>query len=307
MDEAVIRQAIESIVCEQFARKGLFFVPVASSNRHIHLSQEHVDALFGKGHVLKKLRDLKQPGQYACEEQVVFKTDKGSLKLRVVGPIRPNTQIELSASECIKLGLKVEVRMSGDTKGTPGGTLSTELGTVALTEGVMVAARHLHLSDEQAKLYGLKTNDKVRLFVEGPRATVFENVVVRCGSGHTLEAHIDIEEANAAMLPKNAVCRIEKQQDHTYLAPAPTLQQGAKGIHGNVTPSKEAPIYAMSGFVNEKRSRGTMPEPSKKRLVTEADILAVHKNGQRTMRLERNMVLTPLARDRAKTLGIEFE
>lgn len=306
MDETLIRQAVETIVCEQFARKGLFFVPVASSNRHIHLSQEHVDLLFGKGHVLKKMRDLKQPGQYACEEQVVFKTDKGSLKLRVVGPIRSATQIELSTSECVKLGLPVQVRMSGDTKGTPGGTLSTDLGSVTLTEGVMVAARHLHLSEEQSRLYGLKTNDRVRLFVEGPRATVFENVVVRCGKGHTLEAHIDIEEANAAMLPKNAVCRIEKQQDHSYLSPAPRLEQGGKRIHGNVTPSGEAPIYALSGFVNEKRSRGTLPEPAKKRLIAEDDILAVHQNGEKTMRLERNMVLTPLARDRAKALGIEF-
>lgn len=306
MDEAVIRQTIETIVCEQFARKGLFFVPVASSNRHIHLSREHVDLLFGKGYTLKKLRDLKQPGQYACEEQVVFETPKGSLKLRVVGPIRPDTQIELSSSECIKLGLPICIRMSGDIKGTPGGKLTTANGSVVLKEGVMVAARHLHLSEEQSKIYGLKTNDKVRLFVEGDRAAVFENVVVRCGKGHTLEAHIDIEEANAVMLSKNAICRIEKQTEQKYLLSEEKTSLNGRTLHGNIVPNKEAPIYAMSGFINEKAQRGAMPEPKRKRILTEDEVIAAYRAGERTISTN-GLVITPLARDRAKTLGMELK
>ncbi len=307
MDSNTIQQMVETLICEQFARKGQFFVPVASSNRHIHLSRADVDTLFGQGYALTKLRDLRQPGQFACNEQVVLSTAKGSLKLRVVGPIRPDTQVELSASDCVKLGLPITVRMSGNVAGTPGGTLTTEHGSVTLQQGVIVAARHLHLTAEQAKLYGLQANDKVRLFVEGDRPTVFENVVVRCGKGHTMEAHIDIEEANAAMLPKNAICRIEKQNDTHYLRQESPVVQDGRTIQGNIKPSAVVPTYAMSGFVNERNVRGAMPEPQRKHLVTEDDILAAHKSGQQSFHLEKNMVLTPLARDRAKLLGIQFE
>ncbi|MDO4564878.1 MAG: phosphate propanoyltransferase [Clostridia bacterium] len=305
MDETKVRQAVESLVCESFARKGMFFAPVASSNRHIHLSREHVDALFGRGYELTKLRDLKQPGQFACNEQVVLKTAKGSLRLRVVGPIRPETQIELTASDCVKLGLPILIRMSGDIKGTPGGLLETDKGTVALNEGIIVAARHLHLNVEQGKLYGLKSGDVVRLFVEGARALTLDKVIVRCGEAHELEAHIDIEEANACNLPKNAVCRIEKVKNQAYLKPE-SKPASKKQVHGNIVPDAEAPFFAMSGAVTHKASRGAMPEPAKKRLLSEADVLQAFKDGQSRIELDKNTLLTPLAWDRARQLGMEI-
>lgn len=307
MDEARIRQATEILVCEQFARKGMFFVPVSSSNRHVHLCRADVDALFGKDYSLTKLRDLKQPGQFACNEQVAFKTKKGSITLRVVGPIRPQTQVELSASECIKLNIPICVRMSGDTDGSPGGTLSSDKGSVELKQGVIVAARHLHLTANQGKLYGLKSGDTVRLFVDGARSTVFNNVVVRCGEAHALECHIDIEEANACQLPPNAICRIEKVGKEHYLTPKTQPANDGKRIYGNIIPDSEAPIYALSGAINQKTQRGAMPEPSKKRMLSEDDILAASKAGQTVITLDKNTLLTPLARDRARQLGIELK
>lgn len=306
MDETRIRRIVEDFVCEEFAKKGVFFVPTASSNRHIHLSKEHAQALFGKDFELTKLRDLKQPNQFASNQQVTFKTSKGSLTLRVVGPIRSETQIELSTSDCIKLGLPPVIRMSGDIEGTPCGVISTEKGSVTLSKGVIVAARHLHLSTSQAKLYGLKNGDAVRLFVEGKRATVFDNVQVRCGEAHILEAHIDVEEANACALPENAICRIEKMNKTHYLMPEAPAKVEGRRIFGNIVPDKEAPLYALSGAINQKTNRGAMPEPSKKRMLSEADVIEAHKLGQTQLLLDKDTLLTPLARDRARQLGMEL-
>ncbi|MCL2671482.1 MAG: PduL/EutD family phosphate acyltransferase [Clostridiales bacterium] len=302
-DTEQLRRHISDAVCERFAGRGQFFVPVASSNRHVHLSQAHVEALFGARHALTPLRALKQPGQFACREQVTLKTEKGSILLRVVGPARAETQAELSAAEAIKLGLPVLVRMSGDLAGSPGATLQTEKGAVRIESGVIVAARHLHLSDAQAKLYRLRNGDSVRLFAEGARGLVFENVQVRCGAAHTLEAHIDIEEWNAAGLADGAVCRIEKQVD-TAADGRMFLAERVEGLQGNIVPAKEAPIYATSGIVREKFARGALPEPAKKKLLTEADILAAHARGETSLSA-KGYVLTPLALDRAKRIGVE--
>ncbi|MCL2695288.1 MAG: PduL/EutD family phosphate acyltransferase [Clostridiales bacterium] len=304
-----IYQLTEDLVCETFAKKGQFFVPVASSNRHVHLCRADVDALFGAGHALTKMRDLKQPGQFACQEQVTLKAEHGSLTLRVVGPVRPETQVELSVSDLTKLHLPICVRMSGSIAGSPGATLATERGSVCLKQGIIVSARHLHLSLAQAKSYGLDNNDNVRLFVEGDRPTVFENVIVRCGDGHTLEAHIDVDEANGAHLRPHAICRIEKQRNETYLRreQAPALQADGSRLHGNITPAREAPIYALSGLVTEKTKRADLPGLPKKNLLTEGDVLAAAGRGEMFMTLEKGTVVTPLALDRAKRLGIKLD
>lgn len=200
MEKGEVKRTIELEVIKQCALSGRgYFVPAAISARHVHLSSSDVEKLFGKGYRLKKLRDLNQPGQFACEEQVTFSGPKGSIgNVRILGPERGETQVEISVTDCYKAGVKPVVRMSGDLEGTPGGSLIGPAGEVALKQGVIVAARHLHMSAEEAAAFGLKNADKVSVRKSGDREIIFGNVAVRSGQGHSLEMHIDTDEANAA-------------------------------------------------------------------------------------------------------------
>lgn len=178
-------------------------ITVGVSNRHIHLSQEDLEVLFGKGHVLTPTKDLTQPGQYACEETVQLVGPKSTFpSVRVLGPTRKQTQIEISVTDSFALGIKnVPIRDSGDLKGSQGCKLVGPAGEVDLTEGVIVAKRHIHMTTEQAKYYGVKDKDLVSVrTVENDRQLTFSNVLVRVSDSYALEMHVDIDEANAALL-----------------------------------------------------------------------------------------------------------
>ena len=199
--EEIKRQVTKDTLLSARKNTGRGFVPVGISNRHVHLTQAAVELLFGPGHQLTPMKALSQPGQFACEEKVVVEGPKGKLNgVRVLGPVRKDTQVELSVTDAFAVGIKPAVRMSGDIAGTPGCRLTGPAGSLELKEGVIVAARHLHISPEQAAVYGLKSGDQVRLRSEGPRAVVFEHVAVRSGPGHDLEVHIDFDEANCAQM-----------------------------------------------------------------------------------------------------------
>lgn len=202
MIKTEIRKKIEAEVIQILAQQtGRRLVPAAGSNRHVHLCRADVEALFGTGYVLTQLRPLSQPGQYACEELVTLQGPKGSIsKIRVLGPERKETQIEISVTDSFKLGIKPVVKMSGELENTPGGKLIGPKGSVELQKGVVVAARHLHLSADQAKKYNLQSGDVVKLKVNGFRPVVFENVIVRSGDDHEMEVHLDTDEANAAFI-----------------------------------------------------------------------------------------------------------
>lgn len=194
----MVRTAVLQAASQQ---SGQRYAPVGISNRHIHLSQSDLEILFGRGYALKPKSSLSQPGQFAAEETVALAGPKGKLeKVRVLGPVRPETQVEISITDSFALGVKPEVRMSGDLKGTPGIRVIGPAGSVDLLSGVMVAARHLHMSPGEAQAYGLKNGDSVSLRSTGGRGIVFENVIVRSGDGHELEVHLDVDEANAAQL-----------------------------------------------------------------------------------------------------------
>ncbi len=174
-------------------------LPIALSNRHIHVSQKDVDQLFGEGYELTKFRDLSQPGQYACEEKVDIVGKKGRLEgVRILGPVRPDTQLEISISDGFTLGVEPVIRNSGDIDSTPGGKLVGPKGEVELEEGIIVAARHIHMHTKDAEKFGVKDNDLVSIRTGGPRSLVFENVLVRVSDKFALEMHVDIEEGNAA-------------------------------------------------------------------------------------------------------------
>lgn len=212
MDKCAVQRSVQLAVSESVFRKtGKIFVPVASSARHIHLCRADVEALFGAGYQLQKFRDLSQPGQFACQEQLTVVGPKGELKkVRVLGPERKATQIEIALTDSFALGIRPPVRMSGKIAGTPGCKLVGPKGSIDVAEGVIVAARHLHLSAAQAALFGLQDGQVVRLQSTGERACVLENVIVRAGKGHDMEVHIDTDEANAIAMSGGTMMEVLK-------------------------------------------------------------------------------------------------
>lgn len=186
-------------------------LPIALSNRHIHLSQEHLDILFGKGYELTKTKDLSQPGQYACEEKVDIIGPKREIKgVRILGPVRVDTQIELSIADAIYLGVQPVLRNSGDIKDTPGAKIIGPKGEVDIEEGIIVAARHIHMHTTDSEEFGIKDNDIVKVKVGGPRGLVFDNVLVRVNKAYALEMHVDLEEGNAGGISNGDIVEIIK-------------------------------------------------------------------------------------------------
>ncbi|MBN2324956.1 MAG: phosphate propanoyltransferase [Spirochaetes bacterium] len=181
-------------------------VVVHISNRHVHLTQEHVEKLFGPGYGLVKWKDLMQPGQYAARETVVLEGPKGAIeRVRVLGPPRSASQVEISGTDQFKLGLKAPVRESGKLDGTPGIDMTGPHGTVSLEQGVIRARRHIHMTPNDGGSFGLKNGDSVNVRLKGDRTAVCESVLVRVTDASALEMHIDTDEANAAGVPMESL------------------------------------------------------------------------------------------------------
>ena len=183
---------------------------VEVSAHHIHLTQEHVEALFGPGHQLTKHADLSQPGQYACKEQLAIVGPKGRIeRVRVLGPTRKYSQVEIAMTEQFKLGVHPPIRESGDIADTPGCTLEGTAGSVQLERGVICAFRHIHMTPEDALGYGVRDKSIVRVRVAGDRELIFGDVLVRVDPSFALAMHIDTDEANAAHVKTGAQGFIE--------------------------------------------------------------------------------------------------
>jgi len=176
-------------------------IPIEVSAHHVHLTQEHVEALFGAGHHLTRQGDLSQPGQYACQEQVTLVGPRGRVeRVRVLGPVRKFTQVEIAMTEQFKLGIHPPIRESGDLKDTPGLTLEGPAGSVTIDKGVICAMRHIHMTPEDALRYGLRDKFTVRIRVPGDRELVFGDVRIRVDPNFRLAMHIDTDEGNAASI-----------------------------------------------------------------------------------------------------------
>ena len=175
-------------------------VLVETSARHIHLSREAVDVLFGKGYELTIKKELSQPGQYACAEKLTVVGPKGSLKASILGPTRPASQVEISLTDARAIGVSAPIRESGDTAGSAGCKLvNPENGAeYELTEGVIVAKRHIHLTPEAAAEIGVTDKQIVSVEIKSERTTVFGDVVIRVSEKFAPAMHIDTDEANAA-------------------------------------------------------------------------------------------------------------
>jgi propanediol utilization protein len=173
-------------------------VRVEVSAHHTHLSREDADKLFGKGYPFKIKKDLSQPGQYAAEETVTVMNGERSIDMRVLGPERKETQVEVSMTDAMHLRLDVPVRESGHLEGTPGVTMKGPKGTVTLARGVMIAQRHFHCSDKEAKKFKLKDQEIISIRIPGDREVTFGNVVVRVNPKFSASVHLDTDEGNAA-------------------------------------------------------------------------------------------------------------
>ena len=184
-------------------------VPVGVSNRHIHLTQEHVEILFGKGHQLTKKKEL-MGGQYACEEccTIVGLKLRAIENVRVLGPTRKFTQVEISSTDARKLGINVPVRESGDIKGSAPIAIVGPKGAVYCEEGCIVAARHIHMSVPDANAAGLKDGEFVSVRMGNERGAVLEQVKIRVDESFTTEMHIDTDEANACQVKQGELAAI---------------------------------------------------------------------------------------------------
>ena len=177
-------------------------VIVETSARHIHVSKEALEALFGQGYELTKKKDLSQPGQFACEEKLVVVGPKGSLKASILGPVRPATQVEISLTDARSIGVSAPIRESGDVAGSGACKLvNADTGAeYELTEGVIAAKRHIHLTPEAAAEFGVADKEivSVKIASDSERTTIFGDVVVRVSEKFAPAMHIDTDEANAA-------------------------------------------------------------------------------------------------------------
>jgi acetate kinase len=176
-------------------------IPVAISARHVHLTQETIDRLFGRGHELRVRAPLRQPGQFAAENTVTLVGPRGRIThVAIVGPPRANDQVEISRTDELTLGLEAPLRESGDLANTPGLIIEGPQGRTTLEHGVICALRHIHMSPADAQVLNLRNGDRVEIMVSGERRLIFCDVLVRVSPDYQLELHLDTDEGNAAGL-----------------------------------------------------------------------------------------------------------
>lgn len=289
------KKDVRNAVLTHLAGMGTKYVPAGVSARHVHLSREDLTALFGPGYSLQPCKPLSQPGQFAAVEKVCVAGPRGEIKgVRVLGPVRGRTQVEMTFSELLRLGIPGMVRMSGNVDGTPGCILRGPAGEIQIPCGVIVPARHLHMSPLQAAAFGLKDGEAATLRMNGPRPGVLEQVICRVGEAHDLEVHLDTDEANAFCITDSTLLEVvtpaaEKQGCSCGGTCGGHCGGGGKCSHEN----KEAPP--------------PKPETPLMDLVTERDVEDAWKRGISVIRCLPRCIVTDAARERAMSLEIEIK
>ena len=208
--ELITKMVLEAVEKKKSAQSEAgFLVPIGVSARHIHLTQEHVEILFGEGYHLTKFKEL-MGGQFASNEKVTIVGLKlrAIENVRVLGPVRKNTQVEISATDAISLGVKAPIRESGNIAGSAPIAIIGPKGAVYLNEGCIVAKRHIHMAPKDAMAAGVHDGDIVSVKADNERGTIFNNVQIRVDDSFTLEMHIDTDEANAAQIKSGDTVRI---------------------------------------------------------------------------------------------------
>lgn len=221
-----IERVVRSILTQQAGASTVPAVPAGPPNplvvnisaRHVHLTQEHVEILFGKGHQLKPMKWLYQTGYFAAEETVAIVGPRRRMlpEVRILGPCRGDSQVELAFTDSISLGLDIPVRISGNVQGTPGCLIVGPTGSLELKQGVIRALRHVHMNAAEMAYYGVKNGDEMHLRIESPGCTtVLENLTVRGGDDKIkLEVHLDTDEGNAINLTNATKVELIKVESH---------------------------------------------------------------------------------------------
>lgn len=258
-------------------------IPVEISAKHVHLSQEHVEALFGAGYTLTPKRDLSQPGQFLCEERVTVVGPKGTFKnVAVLGPVRSRTQVELSATDARALGVKAPLRLSGDLAGCPGVFIQAGDAMVRADESVMVAQNHIHMTPADAQRLGVHDGEVVSVRMDTERPLTFDHVLVRATDTSALAMHIDFDEANACQLAGSGfgtIVRHAAGAPCAPVAPAPQAPRPSGLVAAVSAPAPAAACVPVSG------------------LLSAAEAQTIASSGATEIRLEPGAVVTPLARD----------
>ena len=256
------------------------------SARHVHLSREHIDALFGKDYKLNVKRELLQPNEFLAEERVILIGPKGGViqNVAVLGPMRPETQIEISSSDAKKLGLKAPVKNSGDVSDTPGLIMASANGIVVLDKGVMLAKRHIHMTPKDADFFNLKDNDIVKVAVNGFRPLIFDDVLVRINEKFLLAMHIDTDEAGACGAELNTEVEI--------------MKEGCCDTKLQINM-----IVNMQDPVNENE---VAAEEISSKLITESILKNMTDSGLNKVKIPKKAIVTSLANDFAKSKKVEI-
>lgn len=214
LDRATIEQIVREIVIQQAgASRGMPELVVSVSARHVHLTDEHVEILFGPGHTLTPMKPLYQDGFFAAEETVMIVGPRKRMlpAVRILGPTRPHSQVELAFTDGISMGIELPVRASGKIEGTPGCVLVGPQGVVDLSQGVIRAERHVHMNFEHAAHYGVKNGDRMSLRIQSGCGLVLEDLLVRADEASKLEVHLDTDEGNASDLDHATHVELIKQ------------------------------------------------------------------------------------------------
>ena len=208
----LVKRALVEITTEAKTAKEENGIPIGVSNRHIHLSRNDLETLFGKGYELTPIKDLSQPGQYACKEQltIVGPSMRPIENVRVLGPVRKASQVEISMTDSYILKVKPPVRESGKIKDSAPIRIVGPKGIVELNEGCIIANRHIHMSPDEARVFGLSDGDYVDIDVNGKRKTRWFDVQVRVDKDFRLEMHVDTDDANSAGIGNGFIVTIAK-------------------------------------------------------------------------------------------------
>lgn len=209
VNEALIKDIVADIVTKSEIKNREFSIPVGISNKHIHVSQEDLECLFGTGYELTKKSNVRQPEQFAANETVTIAGPKGSFeKIRILGPVRKYSQIEISRTDAFTLGIKPPVRNSGDLENSGSVSVIGPKGMLIFNNKVICAKRHIHMLEEHAKVYGVKDGDFVNVETAGDKGIILKNVLIRVSKLAAIEIHIDTDEANSAELKNNELVKI---------------------------------------------------------------------------------------------------